>query len=59
MLIDFKTNQPQLLKMDNLTIKDKMPAPKVSIIGKFHCTVKPVSNRHFGTNINSSGLSPA
>ena len=32
-----RTNQSQLPKMDNITIKDKMPSPKLSIIGKFHC----------------------
>ena len=32
--IDFKDESVSIPKMDNLTIKDEMPAPKLSVIGK-------------------------
>ena len=34
-----RMNQSQLPKMDNLAIMGKMPAPKSSVIGKFHFTL--------------------
>ena len=36
--VNFKDESSQLPKMDNFTIKDKMPAPKLSVIEKFHCS---------------------
>ena len=34
--IDFNENQSQPLKKDNLPIKDKKPAPNLSVIQRFH-----------------------
>ena len=48
-----RMNQSQFPKMDNLTIKDKMPAPKLSVIGKFHSTENEMKEARY--NLFCSG----
>ena len=39
--------------MDNLAIKDKMPAPKLSVMGKFHCIVQTLLNSDINIAYNN------